>query len=118
MKLTGKIIHGQGRGHHLGLPTINLDQHPSNLETGVYAVWVSLKSGRYKGAMNWGPRPTFNETEHVMEVHLIEFEGELYGEKVELEIVQKLRDVEKFDSKDLLKAQIKKDIADVSALLL
>jgi riboflavin kinase/FMN adenylyltransferase len=117
MKLTGKIIHGEGRGQHMGLPTINLAEHPSDLEEGVYAVWVESKFGRNKGAMNWGARPTFDELESVMEVHLLDFDGDLYDQEVEVEVVKKIREIQKFDSKESLMIQIKKDIAEISALL-
>jgi riboflavin kinase/FMN adenylyltransferase len=118
MKLTGKIIHGEGRGHEMSLPTINLDQHPQDLEMGVYAAWVLSNGVKYKGAMNWGPRPTFDEEFPVMEVHLIDFDADIYGLEVEIEVVEKIRDIIKFDSKENLIEQIKKDIAVATDLLI
>lgn len=113
MKLTGKIVHGQGRGHHLGTPTINLSVSDVDLPYGVYAVRVGLAGKFYTGAMNWGTRPTFNENNPVMEVHILDFEGDVYGEEAELEIIEKIRDVMKFENKEELMAQIEKDIAQV-----
>lgn len=100
------------------LPTINLDQHPGNLEEGVYAVWVRFNHEQYRGAMNWGPRPTFDENEPVMEVHLLDYEGDLYDETVELETVERLRSIQKFDTQEALVEQIQKDIAACRNLLL
>ncbi len=117
MKLTGKIVHGQGRGHHLGIPTINLSVSDVELPYGVYAVRVSLGEQTYGGAMNWGARPTFDESNPVMEIHLLDFEGEVYGELAEVEIVEQIRDVMKFATKEELVAQIEEDIAQVKSLL-
>lgn len=116
MKLTGKISHGQGRGHGLGIPTINLQLAKVDLAQGVYAVRVTLQEHLYWGAMNWGSRPTFKETEPVMEIHLLDFDGEIYGESVEVEIVKKIREVMKFETQAALIQQIESDIAQVRAL--
>lgn len=118
MKLTGKIVAGEGRGRQMSLPTINLDQHPEDLEEGVYAVWVSFDGERHAGAMNWGPRPTFGEEKAVMEVHLLDYEGNLYEQVVELETVERLRAVQKFETQTALIEQIQKDIAACRTLLL
>lgn len=99
------------------IPTINLDQHPEDLAHGVYAVWVHFDGEKYQGGMNWGPRPTFNETDSVMEVHLLDFDGDLYDKEVEVDVVERLRDIKKFNSPEELGAQIQKDIAATRALL-
>lgn len=118
MKLTGKIIVGQGRGQGLSVPTLNLDQHPEDLLHGVYAVWVDFDGKRHPGAMNWGPRPTFQELDPVMEIHLLDFKGDLYGREVQVEVVQHLRDVQSFENKSALVEQIEKDVAACRDLLL
>lgn len=114
MKLTGKIVHGEGRGHGLGVPTINVDIHESELAHGVYAV----KVGENIGAMNWGPRPTFDEGEARAEVHLLDFKCDMYGEEVEVEVFEKIRGVIKFDNKEELIKQIQEDIVKVRAIFL
>jgi riboflavin kinase/FMN adenylyltransferase len=79
MKLTGKIISGKTRGRELGIPTINLDIHTDALEHGVYAVRTKIGDRHFNGVMNFGSRPTFKDDEVVMEVHLFEFDGDVYG---------------------------------------
>jgi len=118
MKLTGKIIQGSHRGTEVThLPTINLDQTPEDLDHGVYAVWVRFNGESYKGGMNWGARPTFDDLKPVMEVHLLNYEGDLYDKMVEVEVIKRLRDIQKFNSPELLVAQIQKDIDAIETLL-
>ena len=115
MKLTGKIIHGEGRGKGLGFPTLNIEGGFSGLEQGVYAVWVTLGEQRYAGAMNYGPQPTFGGAAVRVEVFLLDFEGELYGREATVEVVKKIRDTRKFESVEDLKAQIAEDVKQVRA---
>ena len=117
MKLTGKIIHGAGRGKGLGFPTLNIEGGFSELEQGVYAVWVEVGGQRHKGAMNYGPQPTFGGAAVRVEVFLLDFEGEVYGEIATVEVVKKIRDTRKFDSAEDLKAQIAEDVRQVRAAL-
>lgn len=117
MQLTGKIIHGEGRGKGLGFPTINVEGAFSDLEQGVYAVWVDLNGSRYKGAMNYGPQPTFEDGKVRVEVFLLNFEGDLYGETVTVEPVERIRSVIKFESVEALRAQIDQDIVRVEQVL-
>lgn len=117
MKLTGKIIHGAGRGKALGFPTLNIEGRFSELEQGVYAVWVQLGEGRYQGAMNHGPQPTFGDEQVRTEVFLLDFEGEVYGEMATVTVVKKIRDTRKFESPEDLRAQIMQDVEDVKQVL-
>ncbi len=121
MKLTAQIVHGAGRGKVLGFPTINLllekPQFLEELSEGVYAVRVELGEERFMGAMNHGSRPTFSDNAPQMEIFLLDFEGELYGEEVQVEIVQKIREIRKFDSAEALIEQIGKDVKEVRELL-
>jgi len=111
MKLTGKIIHGAGRGHDIGFPTINIRIMNCDLEFGVYAVKVKIVEREYFGAMNWGSRPTFDESEPHMEIFLLDFHADVYEENADVEILKKIRDVKKFDSKGELIKQIALDVA-------
>lgn len=125
MQFSGKVVHGEGRGHGLGFPTINVQVEgglsEADLSYGVYSVAVVIfesgllnkKNVQHKGAMNWGRRPTFNEQEAGVEIHLLGFEGDLYGEQVEVQVLHKIRDVQKFSSKEELVAQIRKDLSRV-----
>jgi riboflavin kinase / FMN adenylyltransferase len=110
--LLGQVVPGAGRGRTIGVPTINLA--PPDLRKllppdGVYAVWVWWRGTRYGGMMNQGPRPTFAEQGRTLEVHLFDFAGDLYGEKVRVEWVERLRDVQAFPSREALVAQLERD---------
>jgi riboflavin kinase / FMN adenylyltransferase len=116
--LLGRVVPGAGRGRTIGVPTINLaPPDPRKLlpPDGVYAVWVTggmrdAGSGmRYGGMMNQGPRPTFAESGRTLEIHLFDFEGNLYGETVRVEWVRRLRDVQAFPSREALVAQLERD---------
>jgi len=127
--MLGEVVSGRGRGEQLGFPTANLRPADQLLPAdGVYAGWVSLSgdrgsrgkagSGRspadtvYEGAINVGIRPTFHETERVMEVHLLDYpgSGSLYGQALEVAFVARIREERAFESAAELKAQIAKDI--------
>ena len=109
----GSVEKGDGRGHKLGFPTANLDPHNEVLPpNGVYAVRVLHGGQRFGGVVNIGIRPTFESRDHrrVLEVHIIEFAREIYGEQVEIMFLAKLRDEQLFESADALKRQIAADI--------
>lgn len=117
MNFIGKVIHGDGRGMQIGSPTINLEGDFSQIEHGVYAVWVNLGAARYKGAMNYGAQPTFDSEKVRVEIFLLDFEGDLYGETVTVEVVQKIRDVKKFAGEEELKLQIARDVLEIKNIL-
>jgi len=116
--IRGKVVRGAGRGRTIGIPTINLEPpDPRKLlpPDGVYAVSVTVgrretgNEKRYGGMMNQGPRPTFGDQARTLEVHLFDFDGELYGETVDVEWVRRLRDVQAFPSREALVAQLERD---------
>ena len=110
--LRGQVVPGAGRGRTIGVPTLNLappDGRKLLPPDGVYAVWAWWRGTRYGGMMNQGARPTFGEQGRTLEVHLFDFAGELYGETVRVEWVQRLRDVQAFPSRDALVAQLERD---------
>jgi riboflavin kinase/FMN adenylyltransferase len=110
--LWGRVVPGAGRGRTIGVPTINLappDARKLLPPDGVYAVWVWWRGTRYGGMMNQGARPTFAEHGRTLEVHLFDFAGDLYGETVRVEWVERLRDVQAFPSRDALVAQLERD---------
>ena len=115
--LYGTVSKGQQLGRQLGWPTANLSTTESPLcSTGVYAGRALLENGEsFQAAINIGYRPTVSEQKKLhIEAHLLHFNQEIYHQKLELELHQKIRDEKTFESLDDLKAQIKKDIEDIS----
>ncbi len=118
--VVGRVGEGERRGRLLGVPTINLSElSPRKLlpPDGVYAVFVEWRGGRAGGMMNQGPRPTFQDGRRVLEAHLFDFDGDLYGEWVRIEWVARLRDIERFDSVEHLKKQLQSDRSRALAVL-
>ena len=111
--LYGKVVRGSGRGHRLGYPTANLKPyHEAIPPKGVYAVKVFLSSGEkgYLGILNIGNRPTFHEHKAVtIEVHLLDFQGDLYGRKIEVSFLKRLRPERRFVDEKALVSQIRRD---------
>jgi len=112
-RLGGTVARGDGRGRKLGYPTANLVlEDPRKLvpKRGVYATLVTLPSGHRRGGMmNIGRRPTFDGMDVTVEVHLLNFEGDLYGEQLSVQFLQRLRDEQKFESGEALVAQLSED---------
>lgn len=118
--LTGKVIKGEGRGKSLGFPTANiLPDHEDKMipSYGVYAVKVFLNNVVCNGMLNIGNNPTFGAKNRTIEVNILDFKGDLYGEKITIEFFQRVRDEVKFDSPKALIEQIQKDEAAVRAIL-
>lgn len=110
--VSGVVGQGERRGRLLGVPTINLAEVPPQKllpPDGVYAVRVEWRGGRHGGMMNQGPRPTFQDGRRALEAHLFDFEGDLYGEWVRIEWVERLRDVRRFASVEQLQQQLHRD---------
>lgn len=109
----GKVVKGAGRGKTLGFPTANIqlfDEKKLIPKTGVYAVRCLIAGKTVFGVMNIGVRPTFeNLDEPVIEVHLFDFNKDIYGESIELELLKRIRDEKKYSSKEELVNQIEKD---------
>ena len=111
--VSGTVVNGADRGNKLlGFPTVNIE-YPENkveVKSGVYSVVCRVGENCYKGIANYGARPTFDEEKPVLEVHLDGFEGELYGENITVEFCEYIRDIQKFDDAEALKAQLEQDI--------
>jgi riboflavin kinase/FMN adenylyltransferase len=110
--LQGRVISGHGRGRTIGFPTANIAEPDGVIvpPRGVYAVRVVSESGVNPGMLNIGRRPTFEvEGEKSIEVHLIDFDGELIDRKIEVAFLAHLRPEQKFDSPEALVEQLKKD---------
>lgn len=111
--ICGIVVKGAQRGRTLGFPTANVqvdDPKKAIPKNGVYVVRCSLGKESYYGVMNIGFRPTFeNKQEIVPEAYILDFNRDIYGEKIKVEFVKRLRDEKKFDSKDELIYQIEND---------
>lgn len=109
----GEVVKGVSRGTILGFPTANIEIRDSKKlipQNGVYIVECKIRDQKVFGVMNIGVRPTFADTNRVIiEVHLIEFNEDIYGEEIEVSILKRLRDEKKFESKEELIYQIKRD---------
>ena len=111
----GAVIPGQGRGRTLGFPTANLTPPPPDKllpAEGIYAVRATLGSERVDGLLHLGPRPTFADAPPAIELFLIDFERDIYGEGVIVDVLHRLREVRAFESGDDLAAQMRRDLAD------
>lgn len=111
--MCGRVKKGAGRGRQWGIPTINLCLNRKHLAlTGVFCVKVQCANGMYyNGVANIGSRPTVDGTTNVLEVNLFDFEGDLYGQMVQVYFISKLRNEIKFTAIPDLIAQIQLDIA-------
>jgi len=118
-QIGGKVIASDRRGRILGFPTANLDIKPQQAlpGNGIYATITQVDDKQFPSATNIGTRPTFGEGEKNVETHLLNYKGDLYGKEIRVEFMQKLRDEQRFPSSEELKAQIRKDIREVEAIL-
>jgi riboflavin kinase/FMN adenylyltransferase len=110
--LSGVIVHGEGRGRVLGFATANISiGHGDKLlpREGIYAVRGSLRNHEGPGLLHLGPRPTFQGSPPSIELHLLDFDGDLYGELVRVEFMKRLRDVQPFGSAAELVEQMRQD---------
>lgn len=118
--ISGDVQPGAGRGRSLGYRTINLSaQSPRKLlpPGGVYAVRVQTPRGAFGGMMNLGPRPTFDESTPQLEAHLFDADVELYGARVRVDVVQRLRETRRFETPEALAGQLGRDESEARAVL-
>jgi riboflavin kinase/FMN adenylyltransferase len=111
--LRALVVRGDGRGRQLGFPTANLAGFSIEKlvpPPGIYAVRGVTRTGTWDGALHLGPRPTFQGAPPTIELHLLDFEGDLYGEDVRVDFVEYLREVLPFDSVQALVGQMKADV--------
>jgi len=117
--LVGEVVPGEKRGKALGFPTANLDIQPRQAlpANGVYATIAQVDGKRFASATNVGTRPTFGDGARTLEVHLLDYQGDLYGKQIKTEFVWKLRNEQYFASPEQLKSQMKEDIVNVRTIL-
>jgi len=117
--LAGQVITGRKMGRALGIRTANIACDPERVipANGVYAAWADVAGRHLMAAVNIGIRPTFGSGERLLEVHLLDFEEDLYTAELNVEFVHYLRSELRFDDVALLVAQIQRDIAQIRAIL-
>lgn len=109
--LTGEIVKGKGIGRKINFPTVNLsikEDYKLIPKKGVYIVKARFEQSAF-GIMNIGFRPTVGGSGQTIEIHLLDFQGDLYGEKMQIAVLKRLRDEKKFESVEQLSEQISKD---------
>lgn len=113
----GTVVHGAGIGHKIGFPTANIvlvEEMMLLPADGVYEVNFSIGASGYKGVMNIGVKPTVDSNSvRTIEIHLLDFSEDIYGKRVRVELVRRLREEQLFDSMSALRLQIEKDVARV-----
>lgn len=125
--LTGRVVSGHQEGRKLGFPTANVDVSASAClvpANGVYAVKVGImadgphaaSSATFEGMMNIGMRPTFSGHRQTLEVYLFNFNGDIYGRELSVAFIRHMREEQRFDSADMLAAQLRRDEAEIKKL--
>jgi riboflavin kinase/FMN adenylyltransferase len=119
--LSGPVIHGDGRGRKINIPTANIDYPNDKVipANGVYACWAWIGDEKHPAAINIGINPTFTPDKQTpnVEAHILDFDRDLYDQALKLEFVKRLRDELKFDSVEALLEKIHEDIAETREIL-
>ena len=116
--VSGRVIPGQRLGRNLGVPTANIALEPTNrLAHGIYAVIARLDGRAFPAVASFGTRPTVDNGPPLLEVHLLDFDGDLYGREMEVEFIERIRDELKFDSLPALVAEMERDKERARAVL-
>lgn len=108
MTYSGKVKKNMGRGRELGFPTANIDV-PEDSEEGIYVAWVMVDSQKLPSLFFVGKAVTFGESKKQGEAYILDFEGDLYGKEIEVEVLEKLRENETFESPEELVVQMRDD---------
>ncbi|MDH3205237.1 MAG: bifunctional riboflavin kinase/FAD synthetase [Gemmatimonadota bacterium] len=111
--IRGVVVRGEGRGRGLGFATANLrvaERDKLIPPQGIYAVRAVLRSGTYRGALHLGPRPTFKGSPPTIELHVLDFDADIYGEEVRVDFVEYLREIRPFASVQALIDQMREDV--------
>ena len=118
-RLAGVVVRGDQRGREIGFPTANLlsGRYVAIPADGVYAAWLVRRGDRLPAAVSVGSNPTFSGRERRVEAYVLDFDGDLYGERVGLDFVARLRPTLAFDSVDALVEQMRADVTDARRAL-
>jgi riboflavin kinase / FMN adenylyltransferase len=115
---SARLVRGSGRGKEIGTPTLNIDLNdvPTDIAEGIYAGWVKIDQRWCKAAIHYGPRPVFQDSRS-FEVHVLDAGIEIPPERIDIVLVERLRDVQDFPSPEALSAQIGDDVRRTRAIL-
>jgi riboflavin kinase/FMN adenylyltransferase len=124
-RLEGIVVRGDGRGREIGFPTANLatSRYAAIPADGIYAAWLvprpaePEKADRLRAAVSIGTNPTFSGRERRVEAYVLDFDGDLYGERLALDFVARLREMRRYDSVAPLVAQIDQDVNEARVVL-
>jgi riboflavin kinase/FMN adenylyltransferase len=111
--LRGVVVRGDGRGRGLGFPTANLKVGEGEKlipPEGIYAVRAQLRGGAFTGALHLGPRPTFEGAAPTIEIHLLDFDRDIYGEVLRVDFIRHLREIRPFATMEALVGQMGEDV--------
>lgn len=118
MSIRGKVIKGAGDGKKLGFPTANVDlSSPLDLAFGVYATLFTVDGATHQSVLHYGPRLVFGEEKPQFEVYIFNFDQDIYGKIVEIEIKDFIRPTQKFSSLEAMIEQIHKDCEEAKKML-
>jgi riboflavin kinase/FMN adenylyltransferase len=117
--LQGRVTSGASRGLELGFPTANLEIDPTQTlpAEGVYATWAYIDGKAYQSMTNIGKRPTFDDKGRTVETYILNYQGNLYGRELKIDIIERLRGEKRFDTVEELKKQIAEDVKRGKAIL-
>jgi len=118
-QLTGQVVKGAQRGHKLGVPTANLAVWADHAvpRNGIYACRAHVNNTTYEAVTNIGTRPTFDNGVRTIEAHLLDFDGDLYGQSMALDMIEFQRPEEKYDTVEALIVQMREDIRIARSIL-
>lgn len=113
--ITGRVIKGSGDGKKMGIPTANIEfeHNPKTLAHGVYSTKIKIDGKKYFGISHYGPRYVFNENTPQLEIHILDFDQDIYGKIVEVELLDFIRPTMRFNNIEEMLKQIDKDIVRV-----
>lgn len=107
--IKGAVIKGQQLGRRMGFPTANIDAHDKRVDNGVYRSMVRIGTECYRAMTNVGLRPSVDGRTRLLEAHIFDFDRDIYGETIQVELLDKIRDEQKFASIEELQRQLQRD---------
>ncbi|MFI3279751.1 MAG: riboflavin kinase [Rikenellaceae bacterium] len=117
MLIKAEVISGRSLGRKIGFPTANIAlSEDIEIENGVYCTTIRVNGKEYQGVSNVGVKPTVGAAERGLECHILDFQGDLYGQKIAIQLHEKIRDEKRFATLDELKCQIEADIEKIRKL--